>query len=93
MSPYLAIFDWLSVLALIFMSIGIFKQWMHIQKTGSADDIVTQEVLTRFIITWILFVKIVLVGDIYLIIGQVVLGIAITMYFITLLHVKSRLPK
>ena len=93
MSSYLAIFDWLSILALIFMSMGIFKQWMHIQKTGSADDIVTQEVLTRFIITWILFVKIVLVGDIYLIIGQVVLGIAITMYFITLLHVKSRLPK
>jgi len=90
MSSYLAIFDWLSVLALVFMGFGVLKQWRHIYKTRSVKDIVTQEVFIRFIITWILSVKIILIGDIYLIVGQIIFGVTMTIYFFTLLIIKRK---
>ena len=86
----MAIFDYLSVLALAFMSYGVLKQWHHIYKTGSVKDIVTQEVLIRFIVTVVLFVKIWLVGDIYLILGQTIFLVAVTIYFITLIALKKK---
>lgn len=82
-------FDYLAVAALVFMSYGVLKQWYHIFKNRSARDIVGQEVLIRWVITLVLLVKIFLVGDIYLIIGQLVLMAAISVYALTLFHIKK----
>ena len=87
---YLRVFDYLSVAALAFMSYGILKQWHHVYKTKSAKDIVIQEVLIRFVVTAVLYVKIFLVGDFYLIVGQSILLFAIGVYFITLAFLKSQ---
>ena len=88
--PYLIkLFDYLSVAALIFMSYGVLKQWLYIYKSRSAKDIVTQEVVIRFIITAVLFIKIILIKDPYLIVGQAIFLISISIYAFTLLKIKN----
>ena len=82
-------FDYIAVLCLGFMSFGILKQWWHIYRTGSAEGIVTTEVVIRFIVTFLLLVKIILVGDPYLIAGQLLLAGAISVYLFTLLPIKK----
>jgi len=85
---YLFIFDWLSLLALFAVSIGVLMQWRKIYITRSVHDIETKEVFIRFFITLILLVKIFLLKDVYLIIGQTALALSLTVYFLTLLHLK-----
>jgi hypothetical protein len=89
----LRIFDYLSVAALVFMSYGIFRQWYRIHTTNSVHDIELQEVLIRCVITYILLIKMFLVGDIYLIIGQCIFAVAILIYFITVLKLKLKNKK
>ena len=86
----LSFFDYLSVLALAFMSYGIMRQWHHVYKTKSVKDIELQEVFIRFIITYVLLVKILLVGDIYLIIGQFILATVMLIYFATIFKLKRQ---
>ena len=85
---FLKIFDYLSLAVLVFLSYGVFVQWWHIYKTKSVKDIVTREVVIRFFATLILFIKLVLVGDPYLIIGQAVFLAIVTIYLITLARLK-----
>lgn len=85
---YLFIFDWLSLLALFVMSIGVLMQWRKIYKTRSVRDIETKEVFIRFSITLVLLIKIFLIGDVYLIAGQIALTISLSLYFFTLLYLK-----
>ncbi len=80
----------LAIAALAFMSFGILKQWHLIRKTGVTSGISLTEVLIRFTVTYVLLVKILLVGDIYLIVGQIMLAAAITLYMITLVLVRLR---
>jgi len=87
---FMRFFDYASVAALAFMSYGILSQWYHVFKSGTARDIVIKEVLIRFAVTIVLLVKILLVGDLYLIIGQLILTVAITIYITTLLIVKLK---
>ena len=87
------IFDYLSVAALGFMSYGILRQWWHVYKTKSVRDIVATEVVIRCIITLVLLVKLFLVGDAYLIIGQILLAIVILIYTVTLLILKNNLQR
>ena len=86
---YFKIFDYLTIAALGFMSYGVLKQWYHIYKTKSAKDIITQEVIIRFIVTLVLWIKILLVRDKYLIIGQTIFLTAIIIYTFTLIKVKK----
>ena len=87
------IFDYLSVAGLIFISYGTLLQWYHILKNKSAKDILTQDVMIRWIITLVLLVKVLFVGDIYLIIGQSIWSVAISIYALTLLYIKSSYKK
>jgi len=89
----LKLFDYLAIAALAFMSYGILQQWHHIFKNRSARDIVAQEVLIRFAVTLVLLVKIFLVGDVYLIIGQLILMAAISIYTFTLLYIKLKIKQ
>ncbi len=82
------IFDYLAVASLAFMSYGILTQWWQIKKSNSVKNISGQEVAIRFLVTLILLVKILLVGDAYLIVGQVLLSLAVAIYFITLIKIK-----
>lgn len=84
------IFDYLAVAALAFMSYGVLKQWHHIFKNKSAQDIITQEVFIRWIITFVLLIKILFVGDTYLIIGQLIFTVAISIYALTLFYIKNK---
>lgn len=85
---YAIVFNYLTVTALAVMSFGILEQWWRTYKTRSAEDIVSTEVIIRFMVTLILFIKLWLVGDVFLIIGQTILLSAITLYAATLLYYK-----
>jgi hypothetical protein len=87
-SSLLHIFDWLSVAALAFLSYGIVSQWLQIRKFSSIREINLREVVIRWTVTAILLVKLVLVGDLYLIIGQLLLLLAVSLYIVTLIRIK-----
>jgi hypothetical protein len=84
------LFDYLSVAALFLMAVGVWRQWRHVAHTGSARDIAFSEVAIRFGITAILLVKMIFVGDRYLIIGQAIFLISMTAYIITLTRIKFK---
>ncbi|MEK7536885.1 MAG: hypothetical protein AAB584_00355 [Patescibacteria group bacterium] len=86
----LKIFDYLTIASLAFLSYGVLSQWHYIFKSKSIRDIVVQDVLIRWIATLVLLIKIVFVGDLYLIIGQSIFSLAISTYALTLLYIKSR---
>ncbi len=83
-------FDYLSVGTLAFLSYGVLAQWWHIYITKSAKDIVLREVIIRLAATFILWIKMLLVQDIYLIIGQSIFLVAVTIYTVTLVKIKSK---
>jgi hypothetical protein len=88
MAQLLHILDWLSVAALAFMSYGIVGQWLQIRKLSSIREINLREVAIRWTVTAILMVKLALVGDPYLIVGQLLLLSAVSLYIVTLLRIK-----
>ncbi|MBX4211222.1 MAG: hypothetical protein KW806_00255 [Candidatus Yanofskybacteria bacterium] len=87
---YTHILNYLSLTALVFMSFGILRQWRHVAHSQSAKDIVFSEVAIRFGLTAILWIKIYLLHDKYLIVGQSALLFALTVYIVTLARIKLR---
>ena len=87
---YLKIFDYLSVITLAFLSYGVLSQWWYIYKSKSVKDILTKEVVIRFLATFILWIKMLLVKDIYLIMGQTIFLIAVLTYTLTLIKIKLK---
>lgn len=86
----LKIFDYLTITSLAFLSYGVLSQWHYIFKSKSIRDIAIQDVLIRWIATLVLLIKIIFVGDFYLIVGQSIFSLAISIYALTLLHIKFK---
>lgn len=76
--------NWISFLAMLGMAYGVFLQAKHTQKTRSKKDILTTEVALRTGITAILFIKLLTIGDPYLIAGQALLLFVLIRYLVTL---------
>ena len=86
----LKVFDYLTIASLAFLSYGVLAQWHYIFKNKSIRDIVVQDVLIRWIATLVLLIKIIFVGDLYLIIGQSIFSLAISIYALTLFYIKFK---
>ena len=84
------LFDYLSVLALALLSFGILEQWWNIRKTRAIHEIVFSEVVIRFVVSAILVVKLFFLKDAYLLIGQILFMVAVTIYLATLLIIKHK---
>jgi hypothetical protein len=80
------LFNYLSVAGLAFMSFGVFSQWLLTRKKKTVGDISVTEVIIRGIVTAILYVKIVMVKDPYLIIGQTIFLFAVIVNSSTIIY-------
>lgn len=76
--------------ALTFLSYGIFQRWVYTRTRRNTQGVSDKRSRNQVAYDHDTPHKVLLVGNIFLIIGQIFLAAATTTYFITLLYFKER---
>ncbi len=81
--------DYGSIVAFATFTVGVLLQMKKILKRRSSRDIASSEVLLRFVASVIIFAKIITIKDPYLIIGQGLLLIFLSIYIAIAIRYRS----
>lgn len=84
------IIDYGSVIAYVVLSIGVLAQTIKTYRRKSVDDISLIDIISRYLATFLLTLKILSTNDTYLITGQLIIAATMMVYLAFFIKYKLR---